>query len=460
MNEKEYRKEKMIRIFENFIIISALLLIYNSELYSIECRSMLAEYLKPINEELPLSWAFEATLAGGVMTDRSIMNTMALAGIDVSFDKNAHQFYIEGGLKWWYNSNPGAGKDSGGQSQGYNSFLKNIKNRLMFREAYYKYNSENIEITAGLQSARLGDFFMFDERMVGLKGKAILGDFNLQTSVGTVTADFARMANFCSTRHIYNILHSRKYDFWGTRFWETNFFSVVASLIPSNNIPTKELDKSTEKDSIMEDEFDYYSESEFQALNDNANKSINFLEQIGLLFYEEFGSGFNEYKYYTGGFAQVNFPWSFSLKAEVVNQYIPTERTWAYMIQLEKSQVWGSGDQTALKAGIIGKIDVDDNVHFYPAFTNFFLGEIIRLDAVHIPIAYASIKHYFASKLRLSLKLQAIYQLEDDKSNEIDFEANMKFFKHFKLSAIFSRVQSNLLSNIYYMFRLELRAGI
>jgi hypothetical protein len=448
---------KNIRISLLFLLIS--ITVFKS--YGIECRSMLAEYLKPIDEEFPLSWAFEATLAGGVMTDRQILNTMALAGLDFSFDNNKHQIYIEGGVKYWYNSNPGAGKDSGGQSQGYNKFLQNLKNKVMFREAYYKYNGTELGVTVGLQSAKLGDYMMLDERMVGLKGQFALDEFNIQASIGTVTADFARIANFCSTRHINNILHARRYDFWGTRFWETNFAGIVASYAPSSNpISTKKSENQPAIDSIMEDEFDYYSESEFQALNSNNKSSNKFLEQLGLLFYEEFGSGFHEYKYYTGIFSQINLPLNIALKSEIVNQYIPNERTWAYLFQAENTQVWGNGDQTSLRAGIIGKIDVDDSVHFYPAFTNFFLGEIIRLDAIHIPIAYASLKHYFAWDIRLSLKLQAIFQLEGDKSNEIDFEANLKLFRHIKLTGIFSRVQSNLLNEIYYMFRVEIRAGI
>jgi hypothetical protein len=450
----------MIKYLVTVIFLFALFCFLSNKIYPIECRSMLAEYLKPIDENFPLLRAFEATLAGGVMTDRTIINTMALGGLDFSFDKNRHQLYIEGGVKYWHNSNPGPGKDTGGQSQGYNKFLEKLKNKVMFREAYYKYKGNELSITIGLQSARLGDFMMFDERMVGLKGQFAFDEFNFQASIGTVTADFARMANFCATRHIYNILHARRYDFWGTRFWETNFAGIVASYVPSSNpISTKKPENQPAIDSIMEDEFDYYSESEFQALNNN-NNSKRFLEQLGLLFYEEFGTGFSEYKYYTSAFTQINLPLDFSIKAEVVNQYIPNERTWAYLFQAENTQVWESGDQTSLRAGIIGKIDVDDSVHFYPAFTNFFLGEIIRLDAVHIPIAYASLKHYFAWDIRLSLRLQAIYQLEGDKSNEIDFEANLKLFRHIKLTGIFSRVQSNLLKEIYYMFRIEMRAGI
>mgnify|MGYP001020480447 CR=1 FL=1 len=374
---------------------------------------------------------------------------MAIAGLDFSFEKSKQQFYIEGTYKNWFNSTEedtakgkGRGIDPGNQ-------------HFAPRELFYRYN-EGFKLTIGLQSMTFGDYFLVDERVVGINFEKKFETIHINSSIGTVGRLAARQRRVCGMRHLYNLAGGASYDYVGDNFGETNFLGAVLKYIPSTKSMPNDDKKQTGNDEF--EQFDEFSDG-FEDLS-SSTKTRNFLNEIGLLYYQEFGSGFNHnFKHYFGGLALINLPLEMKLKTELVYQYITDENSLVYYGEIARDFNWESGDLTSINLGYLGKLSESDSTLFYPSFSNFYLGEVMRLDAKEIPIIFGSITHRFPFSNKFFIKLQGIAQLQEQQTNEIDLELSARFFEHIKLTGIFSRIQSNPLEEIYYMARLELRAA-
>lgn len=119
---------------------------------------------------------------------------------------------------------------------------------------------------------------------------------------------------------------------------------------------------------------------------------------------------------------------------------------------------WKDASNTKVSAAYIGKYDVDDNALFQPLFSNLFLGEIMRMDAVDFPLWQAAVKHRFPGKLKFHVALKGVGQIESAKTNEQNIETGILIFKnHLKVTLVGSHVDTNLLPNDFYTGRLELR---
>ena len=405
---------------------------------------MLNAYLKPFHQDFGLSWAFEFTGSAGWMDDRNIRNGLLLFGLDYTFNDGLHSFYAEGGFKNWYNSMEGQGQQNGPGSK---LNQRPSDDHLGMRELFYRFNGDNTKITAGIQTMKLGDYFLVDERVVGIKYEQNIGNFTLRSSLGSVHKNFARQANFCGVRHIYNQIRGKKYEFLGSYLGESNLFGAVLKWRPGYDNSDEEFSDS-EFEEV--DEFEEFSDEE---------ESVPLINEAGLIFYEEFGDIFHEYKYYYGLLGSLNLPMEVVLRGQGVFQQIPDDQSFAYFFDATRNYLWDNGSMTTLQAGYFGTVNINGDNLFYPSFSNLFYGEVIRRDVQDIPFVFASLQHHFNWKTKFSLKLQYIKET-DSNTNEADLVTTLKMFGHFKLTGIFTIMDSDLLDETLHMARLELRAAI
>ena len=181
------------------------------------------------------------------------------------------------------------------------------------------------------------------------------------------------------------------------------------------------------------------------------------LDEVGAIFYQEFGSGFDEYKYYYGALAGFNLPWDIRLNTEVIGQYSELYTTAAYFIEATRVFTWENGSNSALSAKFIGQIEIDEDALFYPAFSNMFLGEVLRADSKDIPLVYSSIKHIFPWETGFYVRLRYTQRVDENELREIGFETGIKLFHHLKITGMVSAVSSEELTEDIMMTRLELR---
>ena len=420
-----------------------------------DCRSIIGAHLTPIGET-PLSWAVEGTMAGAVMNDREIANWSLYGGLD--YTSNNHQFYFEGAYKDWYNSaqNP----DGADPQTGLINYNRPTRYNWGLRELYYKYGNGSEYIKSGVQSIKSDDYFLFDERALGVSASKSFSQIKATFNIGTVSQRLARFQDVCGNRHIYNIVHRSQYNFVSDDPWDSNFAGVFLKWTPSQ-LKTTTSKKGTSKGDEFES-FDEFSSDEFSSgeFNQAAANGKSFkLKEAGLLFYEEFGSEFHDYKYYTGAYAGIALPFEWLIKVEVVDQYIKDDHAVALFAEAEKTMSWDNGSSSNVNFGVLGKIDIDDNAHFYPAFSNLFKGEVMRLDAIDLPLGYFSVKHHFPGKLKFYTQVNAIAQLNDDESKELVLLTGIKLLGHARLTGIFSYITSDALEEDYWMSKLELRVA-
>jgi hypothetical protein len=411
-----------------------------------DCRSILGLHLKSI-AETPFSWAIEGMGAVGVMPDRTVANWTAMGALDFTFKKN--NIYFEGAYKNWYNT---AKNPDGNEPQtGLPDYNRPTQYHWGFRELHYLRKSESFQLKAGIQGVKTDDYFLFDERMLGLSASKSWNGLKLSANTGTVSQRLARFQDVCGTRHIYNVFHRSQFNFVGDKPGKTNFAAAFLKWTPK---------KASPKPISKEDEFDEFSDNSFSVLEikekgHHANKWK--WSESGIFFYEEFGSGFHEFKYYSGAFSAIQIPWSIQLKGQLVDQYILNDHALAFYISAQKNLAWRNGNHTQIDATYLGKINLTPNAHFYPAFSNLFLGEVMRLDAIDLPLLSGSIKHHFGGKFKPSLQLNAVSQINGSQSREADLIAGIKLVGHARLTGILSYISSELLTQDYWMTRMELR---
>ncbi len=421
-----------------------------------DCRSIIGAHLKPL-ATTPVSWAVEGMGAGGILTDRTIAHWNIYGALD--FTSGKHQAYFEGSYKDWYNS---AKNPDGVEPQtGLPDYNRPAQKHWGLRELFYRFGTRESYVKAGIQSLKLPDFLLFDERMIGISAVQKWGLISVSAYSGTVSQQIARFQDVCGTRHVYNLFHRSQFNFVGKQPGETNFASLFLTWIPDQFVEENQnqVDSAENKD-----EFEVFAEDEFSSENfitpENSQiqkRNTVKLEKSGLFFYEEFGSGFHEYKYYTGMFAGISFPENFTFKAELIDQYILNDHALAWWASLEKLLYWGNGQSSGITLGYLGKFDISQGAHFYPAFSNLFLGEVMKLDAIDLPLLSGTVKHYCNGKWKPTIQFNGVYQPEGNQSRELDVLLGFKPFRNSRITLIGSYLNSELMEKDYWMTKLEFR---
>ena len=428
------------KVLKGSILISSLFLLTHMNVTAqMHCRSELAGHLTPFTEKVPLLWAVEGTMAPGIITKRRdgedparISGGMLLAALDFSFLKNSN-VYIEGGYKNWSNSIAGKKKNDDSRHVG-------------VRQFFYGFKTDNTNVKLGLHETKLGDYFLVDERIFGASVDQKAGAFEFNFRGGTVLKNFARMGQFCANRHLYNLIKDDFTENIGKKVGETNLAGMVVNWNPNY---------VKQKDNGSEDEFGEFSDMDSGG---EFEEKSHFLSNVGIIVYDEFGKIIPDNKLYVGSLLDFNLPAKFTLQTGAIYQNMSDNNAMVYIANLGRSVTWSSGAYTKFNAAYIGKYNVDDNALFQPLFSNMFLGEVMRMDAVDFPLWKASIKHNFPGKIKFDITLKAVGQLEGNKTNEFDIESSLKLWNHVKLTGILSRVDTEALPEVIYMARMEIRA--
>ena len=453
------------------IIVGFFVLNLNTANAQMDCRSTLGAHLTPFKKDGNFLWAVEGTMAPGIMTSPfdSLDNTrlnggMLLAALDFGFGKKKSHIYLEGGFKNWQNSEF---VDDNSE--------KNSKH-LGMRQAFYSYTTENFKLKLGLHEARMGDFFLIDERVLGASVDKEIGAFTLNARLGTVNKSFARMGKFCANRHLYGLINNGNYtENIGKKLGETNLAGFVINWDPHYSKPEISNTNSDEfSDTNTDDEFsettdefhenhdfnEFGNSDEFSEEEPSKQKQKISLTNIGLIVYDEFGAEkyIPDNKFYTGALFDFNLPFGFFIQTGGIYQNMLHQNTFVYIAKFGKSKTWDNASLTKISGAYIGKADIDDNATFQPLFSNLFIGEVMRMDAAQFPLWQAMIKHRFPGKMKIHIAAKFVGQIEDAKINEQDLELGFMAFKnHLKITLIGSHVQTLALPNDFTMFRVEAR---
>jgi len=398
------------------------------------CRSKLGAHLKPIKKDFPLLWAAEITFGHGYMTDeRQITNAMMFASLDYSWKHNT--LYFEGGTKAWRNTFKGPGEYDA-ESHGPGGFFQ--KQRFGIRDVFYRYKKEDNTIVLGFQQFTLGDYFLVNERALGLSYKNTFGSWDINVNGGSVLKDFSRFGTFCSVNYLYNTIRDRVYPVLGENIGETNFAGVVATWTPKE----KEAEGS-------DSEF-----SEFSEFGDEPKNKI--FKNASLIGYTEFGTLIPEMRYHFGVNSLFEFPFKIKLKTEILNQTIIDNNALIYYVNLSRTFNFGSKGQSLINLKYYGKYNIDKNAMAYASFSNLFIGEVMRMDMMDMPLYQFAFKHR-VPKWKSQIKIQLTQQFDYQHISEFDVAIGKTFFHHAKLTIMGSRMIADDLDGELYMIRAEMR---
>jgi hypothetical protein len=417
-----------------------------------ECESEVAAHLKPVKEGSSLAWALElvgqAGYLGNADLDRALANGMVFLGLHYRSDVSSpHQFYFEGGYKDWYKSDTGPGL--GGTGQTWGDFPTPAKDHWGLREAYYDFGGSKTRITSGLHKASLDETLLLDERTVGVSLRRDLGRYTLELATGSVMSQFARMKDFCATRHVYRIVRGGRVNFIGDSFGETNFAGATVSWSPSN-ASAEDFDDQV----VEEDEFAAFGEDELTTMEGSGER---FLQRVGGIFFEEFGSLYLSNRYFYGGIVELGLPGDFGLELEIIHQHVTDDKVIGYLIRGEGDVVWKSGALTSLWGGYIGSAEIDPNALFHPTFSNLFLGEVMRLDVVHLPLVFARAKHTTTWRGKPAFGVLAVKRTSGDRAEEYDLDMEIHLSRGFRLYGLVGFVQSEALPTTTLVGRAQFR---
>lgn len=442
-----------------------------------ECRSVLGAHLKPITRESPLSWAGELVSIPAYLEDRYANNTMFFGGLDFTTRSKTHQFYFEGGIKrstvdstkdetipvehlvsdstlgtgtgipTGTGTAAGSGKgkpatagtgeatagtatapaaaaeaESGGQTTKYT---------YGWRELFYQYNGQNARLRAGLSTTRLGDYFLVNERMLGLNYVQQIAQTTVHATVGSV-GEFARMTEFCGTKRLTNLVDKEKYETVSEDFGDTNLAGVVATWDLRRPAPAPKAPAAADEFTLSDD------------LAPRRGRGSLALRQLGVVLYHELDTRTDVAKSWFGGLLQADLPFAWNLRTEALYQNGAGANAIIYLARADKELFWANASNTTLHAGYYGRHDLGGPARFEAAFTNLFQGEIMRLDAIDVPLLFAGVRHNFPGKRKLYAQLQGVRQIKDEKVRELDLEIGADFFRRLRVVAIGSYIQSTV----------------
>jgi hypothetical protein len=416
-----------------------------------ECRSVLGAHLTPVDHDSMFSWAGELVEVPAYMEDRLATNSMLFLGADFTSPSKKHNVYVEGGVKVSLISSSSAEPvelNKKGQVKGATQILFGA------REAFYQFSGSKNSIRLGLSTTQIGDYFLVNERVIGASYVQTLGSVKIDVTAGTVGPP-ARMTDFCGTKRLTSLVNKEKYgsavsDVMG----ETNLAAAVVRWDIKQLFAIKPVS--------MGDEFQ--ASDEFSPIETKPNLAIN---HVGLLYYQEYDTRDTTQNSFFGGLMQTDLPFSMTLKNEGVYQMAQGNAAIIHYGTLTKDFYWNNASNTSMQVGYYGKYDIDKNAAFLASFSNLFKGEIMRLDAIDVPIVFSSVRHNFAGTRKFYAQLQGVRQLYAEQINEADLELGADFFKHLRVVGIGSYITSFAVpeggtaptEKEDYVGKLELRLG-
>jgi len=440
-------------------LVNLLMLFSRSE--GAECPSQLKSALKPITEDSPLTWAVEGTLRVGETTcddfTKNFNNEMFFLGIGYQFNPEM-RIYFEGGAKYWNKT----GTDKRPQRENCPEIPGDWsqKNHWGFRDFFFEYSPDLNMVRAGLSEMTAGDLFLVDERVLGGFGAIDLAQFTVQGGIGTVDRDFSRMGKFCGTRHNYRPLNEYYDDDISNDLWKTNLAFATIAWFPGRETGTDDEFSDFEPED-SEDEFETFETGE----------PPFSVDQVGLTFLEDFGSGFTENASFVAAFIKTGLPLQFRLGLEGVVQFEGGETATGYLIDLENSFSLSAAGVSTINGGYLGAPNNSDDLRFSPAFSNLFLGEALKLDSIQAPLFYGSLYHTIPLRWPVTAGVFYTAQTEDHKAREWDFEigiqpredlniGNVPLLDHLTIRTIFSLVDADDLDDQLKTWKVEFRWAI
>ncbi|MDX8340642.1 hypothetical protein SLH46_15700 [Draconibacterium sp. IB214405] len=408
-----------------------------------ECPSKLAANLDPVFNS-PLLLGSEFQLSTGILDGSSINTAMAFAGLDYS-TKN-HSFYIEGGFKAW-------GKYDFDQEVLFDQY------RFGLRELFYQYSGNVSSFSLGLQTSTLDDHYLLNERIAGANFKLDLGKWKLNVYGGSVTKDFARNGIFCTTGFIYDLSTGQDQVLLGNNLGDKNLAAFTFSFFPQKERKGKAVTTESDTDGIeVFDEFE--STDEFGTFEETTSESPSknpkiSLENFGLVAYSEFGDWITNTFYHAGLFASIKLPGEIYFNPEALFQIENSNKGIIYLVKLEKSFSLKNGNRLSLNAAYYGFSEIDENAMVLNSYSNILAGEVIRLDAVNMPLYLVGAKLTLPSN-KIHVKLQHAGQAGSGDLKEVDLEIG-KQFKRFQLNAKGGIINGGDLTEKALLGRLEAR---
>jgi len=343
----------------------------------------------------------------------------------------------------------------------------------------YRYSGLNSTLTIGFQSITASDLWLVNERGLGVKYSQSFGKTGFDFAGATVVRDFSRMGSYCTVKYIYNLIKDRPDAFIGNNPGETNFASVVwwfdsngkknekQSPSINNNDEFKPIETSEDEFKPIENSNDELkpvensSDDEFKTMNSGGTKkSIADLAKHGLILYSEFGSKINQERFWFGYMANGELFGRINAKAQLLYQADKQNNMAIMSGGIEYLHSWPSSHITLIGINSFYAYNIDSGSHVSASFTNFFIGEVLRMESQDMPLSQFYVKHIFPGKQKVYIKAQHVMQFRNNNMAESDLESGLKIFKHFRITGILSRITANSLENPYYMFRLELRMAI
>lgn len=455
-----------------FVLLILTTIVKFSAVAQYDCPSKMASKLKSI-KKTPISWCGEYIVSGGGFDDLEIYNQMIFAGLD--FSKGNHNLYVEGGYKNWIR------KDT--------TEFTNTMSSFGLREAFYKYQNQNLSVTLGLQSSKSDDYYLMNERIVGADLKYRSQAFEHNLKAGSVQKQFARNGTFCTVGYLYNVVPGRERAIIANNLGQSNFALYTLSFFPAEfgkkKAPANQSEFATDEfgnakaqggEFSVSSEFDtpqvadttkqtlpdeFASAEEFTSTPKKKLKLKLNLSKAGLLAYSEFGEWVAYPFAMLGVYDELNVNESFRLKTEMLYQHEANNKALIYTIGAEQQFKFGS-QQTKLYATYLGLHRIDSLARALNSYSNVFAGEVLRLDALELPILMAGLKHSF-SKIKTSVRLQYAQQFELnplsalDKSRdkagkqmqEIDLILTTNFLKYFQIMLQGGYLNYNFLEHDY-----------
>ena len=432
-----------------------------------ECPSMLKQALKPITEDSAVEWAAELTLRIGHTDangyDRDFNNEMALLGLGWQ-SEGIVRVYVEGGVKYWNRSGlDGTGITTYGRGNGDNHQPVGgddwaQKEHAGFREAYVEFSPDGASATIGLQAMSAGDPLLLDERVLGAYAAYEQGQFLWRGGLGTVSDDFSRMGKFCGTRHNYRPLQDYYRDPIGSNLGDYNLGFINLAWRPDQ----------TPADAGMTDEFESFEAIDDFAPIDSAGGQFR-LSELGVTCLNEFGDGFTNSALFAAGYMKVELPLHVGFDGEVVSQWVDGNTALAWLVALEKNTDFAQLGTLFLRGGYLGAPDSGSpNERFSPSFANLFLGDVLKLDAVHAPLWYTQAMFTVPTAWPLHAGVMYVAQTADNHAGELDVElgfhphfelsaGNFRPFENMSIRAIYSQVQADDLPDDLTTWKLEVR---
>lgn len=373
------------------LLVSTLLLSSINLFAQWECPSRIGGNLKPFSQSLTnLTWASEFTSTAGSTGDYAIGNLMGFGALDYSTEKST--FYFEGGVKSWKRINA-----NGYHNEGHNFGM---------REAFYQYRGTTNNLNLGLRSTQGDDPYLLNERIMGLDLKQTLGDWNVRVVTGSVLNHFARNGTFCTLGYLYNIVPGRQRAMLGRHFGQTNLAMLSLNFRPGSKPCTS--DEFASSDGLSTPSGEFAASDEFGSASKKAAPNLFKLVNAGALAYTEYGALIATKALTSGLYAEVEVA-GITFKPELLLQSATGNTGLLYNLTAQKQITWSNQQQTKVFARYIGMIQIDSTAHALNSFSNVFAGEVLRLDAIELPIFQFGVKHSIPS-LKASVKLQAALQ--------------------------------------------------